>query len=534
MRGSASELHGANGLTTISDREVWVRDDVDDAQAVKTLTHELAHIMLHTRTDQPASCAGIREIEAESVAHLVMATYGVRTATYSFPYVASWAHPLAAAERVSMTDIVARTGARVTQAAAEIIEVTNAAAVRPPEPATAALTARVAAATERASELRERAAVSLLPSVDRATLLGVVADSQDYFRRQLPHSWAPGYLAQRGLDAAIDSHSVGYAPKSWTALTDHLRTLGYTDDHIEASGMATRARTGHLIDRFRDRLTFPLHDRDGDLVGFTGRSAPHTSDTDCPKYLNCPTTAIFRKSEVLYGYAAFARSTSESVPVVCEGPLDAVAIDLLASGEGPPMKGLASIGTAFTEHHARQLLAVVEGRRICLAFDGDSAGHTAAEAAWRRLTDSGPYDVRLAELPEGADPASLARSELLAQVLDSARPATTVVASRTIEAAGPDRHVAWEVAAFRSLSQLTTRMPIEQRSPFLLDLALRLRIDPGDAATIAVDQNPAILMEKIADRAHDLAVVVRSTTREPLDQDAHRCSLTPPPQAISR
>lgn len=531
MRGPASVLDGANGLTKLAEREVWVRDDVDDAQAVKTLTHELAHVILHTRPEQPRACTGMQEIEAESVAHLVMAAHGVETATYTFPYVSSWAQPLAAAERVPMTDIVARTGGRVTEAASAIINVTRTTTANSSDPAKAALAARVTEATKQAGELREHASASLLPSVERATLLGVIADSQDYFQRQVPQSWVREYLTGRGLDAAITSHSFGYAPRSWTALTDHLRHLGYTDDHIEAAGMATKARTGHLIDRFRDRLTIPLHDRDGDLVAFTGRAAPYAAG-DFPKYLNCPTTSIFRKSENMYGHAALAAVNSDAVIVICEGPLDAVAVDLMAAEKGWSMTGFATIGTAFTEHHARQLLAVVGTPRLCLAFDGDNAGHEAAEAAWRRLTDHGPRDIRLAELPEGEDPASLSRSEMLAQTVGDARPAATVVAERKLEAAGPEHHAVWELTAFRSLSRYTTRMPVEQRAQFLLDLAQRLNIDPGEAATVAVEQNPAIMMEKIASRADDLAVAVRLTPTG--DQHIPLDSPKPAPRTISR
>jgi DNA primase len=506
LRGPADALSGANGVTKVTEREVWVRDDVDEAQAVKTLTHELAHILLHTDTDQTNGCAGIREVEAESVAHLVMATHGVQTGSYSFPYVAIWAYPLAAVEHVPMTDIVGRVGTRVMRAAAEIIDVTSAELGAVQELATAALTARVTAATERAGELRERAAASLLPPVERATLLGVIADSQDYYRRQVQTSWVPGYLAERRLRAAITEHDLGYAPKSWTAVTEHLRNLGYSDDHIEASGMATRSRTGHLIDRFRDRLTIPLHDRDGTLVGFTARSAPHAGDREGPKYLNTPATAIFHKREVLYGIAEHARLTGDAIPVICEGPLDAIAIAQIAAGRALPLIGVATVGTAFTEQHARLLLAVTDQRPICLAFDGDTAGQHATEAAWRRLTNGRPYDVRVAELPEGTDPASLAATEpaTLAAALSEARPAAYVVAQRQIDAADLNGHAPRELAAFRSLSELTTRMPADQRPVYLLELAARLRIDPADAATVAVEHNPTILMERIASRAQQL------------------------------
>lgn len=516
LRGPREALGGANGVTKISLREVWVRDDVDDAQAVKTLTHELAHIILHTPSDEPAHCAGVREVEAESVAHLVLATHGVETGDYSFPYVATWAHPLAAVEHVPIIDIVARTGTRVVQAAAQIIDVTAAALDAKPDPATEALAARVAAAAERTGDLHERVAASLLPPVERATLLGVIADSHDFYRRQAAGSWVPTYLGGRGLAAAITSHHLGYAPKSWTAVTDHLRNLGYTDDHIEASGMATRARTGRLIDRFRDRLTIPLHDRDGDLIGFTARSAPDAGDHAGPKYLNSPATAIFRKSEVLYRLGEFRNLNNESLPVICEGPLDAVAVDLIAAQRGLPVAGIASVGTAFTEQHARQLFAATSGRPILLAFDGDSAGQGATERAWRQLTDNQPYDIRVVQLPDRTDPASLASTdpENLATLLQRARPAAAVIALRQIDAARLDDHAGRQYEAFRLLSKLTGRIPTDQRTAFLLELVKRLDIDPGDAAAMAVEQNPAILMERVIGRAQQLDFALRDGVAE--------------------
>ena len=147
LRCPASELDGANGLTKVPEREVWVRDDVDPAQAVKTLAHELAHVMLHTADGTIPQCRGIVEVEAESVAHLVLGVHHVDTGSYTFPYVANWAYPIAAVEHVPMSDIVARTGARVTRAADQIITATQT-AINPPTPdPLAPVAVRIAAST---------------------------------------------------------------------------------------------------------------------------------------------------------------------------------------------------------------------------------------------------------------------------------------------------------------------------------------------------------------------------------------------------
>jgi len=106
------ECHGANGFTNYLTRTVRVRDDVEPAQAVKTLAHELAHVVLHDGTEYGKGCRGRSEVEAESVAYLVCEAAGMTSAAYSFPYVAHWAD--------GETDVVRATASRVVGAARTI------------------------------------------------------------------------------------------------------------------------------------------------------------------------------------------------------------------------------------------------------------------------------------------------------------------------------------------------------------------------------------------------------------------------------
>lgn len=396
-----------------------------------------------------------------------------------------------------------------------------------PDPAGAALTARVSAATERGRDLRDRAAVSALPLPERGKVLGVVADSQDFFTRMVERSWVPDYLADRNLVRGIATHQLGYAPDSWTALTDHLRSLGYSDETIEAAGVATRARTGNLVDRFRDRLTIPLRDPAGDVVGFTARRAPDADGTRVPKYLNTPTTTLFHKHEILYGLTENAsRIRAGATPVVCEGALDAIAIDLNARDQQRDWAGVASIGTAFTDDHAHRLLDAMPGGPISLAFDGDSAGRSATEATWRKLTDHAPADVRIVAMPDGSDPSALMAVDpwALARAIIDAQPAATVIAARQIGDARLDYHAGRRLTAFRSLCRLVDRVPADQRPTFLLGLAERLRIEPADAATLTAEQNPGLTMDAIADRAHRLedAMTSNQGTRAMAGSDGPR------------
>ena len=118
--------HGANGFTDFHSREVRVRDDVSDAQAVKTLAHELGHVLLPPAPGEPLTghCRGLREVEAESVAYMVTQAHGLDSAQYTFNYVAGWAGEATQAG-VGIGDVVAATGARVIGAVDQILRRTQ-------------------------------------------------------------------------------------------------------------------------------------------------------------------------------------------------------------------------------------------------------------------------------------------------------------------------------------------------------------------------------------------------------------------------
>jgi hypothetical protein len=126
---SRGDCAGANGFTDYVAREVWVRADVDAAQAVKTLAHELGHVLMPPEPTDilgGGSCRGIREVEAESVAYMVTQAHGLDSAQYTFNYVAGWASQVATADR-GVEAILAETGGRVIAAADRILRHTLAA-----------------------------------------------------------------------------------------------------------------------------------------------------------------------------------------------------------------------------------------------------------------------------------------------------------------------------------------------------------------------------------------------------------------------
>ncbi len=548
-RSGIGDLDGANGLTDFASRDVWVRSDVDAAQAVKTLAHELGHILLHDpqHSQQPGdvhrraaggrvACGGVREVEAESVAYLVTAAHGLEAGTYTFAYVASWAERPATAERISVADVVARTGARVMAAAAQLIDTTTLAAA--PDPAVSLLTVRATDATHRSTLLREqssRAAAVVVTLDERRVLTGVVADSQDLFRARLGQSWVAGYLDDRGLREALDSHGLGYAPKGWTSLVDHLGRLGYTDNHIEAAGMASRSRNGWLIDRFRDRLTIPVRDDSGELVGFVGRLAPGREvDRYNAKYLNSPATALYTKSNVLYGLGAHRSRIGDGyLPVLCEGPLDAIAVDLAGHATTARIVGVAASGTAFTAAHAELLTRLVGERPICLAFDADPAGRTATETVWRRLTDSGPRPVLVAAIPDGSDPAELVRlgdHQALTAAVADARPAANVICDNLLDGVDLAGNSPRQLATFRQLLAYADRIPVHERAAFILGLADRLDLPVDLAAAEVAARNPNLLADRTVDHCRQIG---RQLDQPPTDT-TDRSDVDVGPAAITR
>ena len=131
--------------------------------------------------------------------------------------------------------------------------------------------------------------------ISRDRMIEINQMALSYFRSQFPSSWGQAYLADRfGQDLTDDVRfRPGQAPAGWTGLVNHLRSRGVTGEEMTAAGVATVASTGRLIDRFRDRVIFPII-HNGEILGFVGRRHPDLTDTDRggPKYLNTADTAV--------------------------------------------------------------------------------------------------------------------------------------------------------------------------------------------------------------------------------------------------
>ena len=231
------------------------------------------------------------------------------------------------------------------------------------------------------------------------------------------------FLAQRSFDrAAAETFGVGYAPQGWSALLTHLRAKGFSEAELLAAGLVSQGNRG-VYDRFRGRLIWPIRDVTGEVIGFGARRL--FDDDQGPKYLNTPETAVYKKSQVLYGLDLAKREIAKTKRVVVvEGYTDVMAAHL--SGVGT---AVATCGTAFGSDHVRVVRRLVgdtsagsgvqlagggsTGGEIIFTFDGDAAGQKAAMRAFAEdqrfyaqtfvaVEKSGmdPCELRLARGPE--------------------------------------------------------------------------------------------------------------------------------------
>ena len=222
-----------------------------------------------------------------------------------------------------------------------------------------------------------------------------------------------------------------------------------------AAGVATRARTGRLIDRFRDRVVFPI-EHQGDVLGFVGRRRPELGEDDKggPKYLNTGATALFHKGDQLF-VADPRLLTGGATPVLVEGPMDAYAVTL--AGEGRYV-GVAPLGTSLTEQQAAQLARI--SRDPIVATDPDVAGQVAAERAYWLLTQHG-LDPTYARFPEGLDPADVLTQRgpgALVAALDSASPLGQVLLDERVNNLDP------AAALLEAVQVLAARRPEDGRT----------------------------------------------------------------------
>jgi len=234
---------------------------------------------------------------------------------------------------------------------------------------------------------------------EKERLFKINKEAADYFKGILSHpssgKQAREYLGKRQMTPeVIDRFMLGYAPQSWTGLTQYFSRRGVPRDDLEKTGLVV-AKNGRYYDRFRDRIIFPIVDIHETVLGFGGRCL----DDSLPKYLNSPDTPVYHKSRTLYGLHVAKEACRQSGSVfIVEGYFDLLALHCHGI-----QSVVATLGTAMTRQHVRIMKGYA--RQMILVFDSDEAGIKAAERSLPLFLEE-KVDPRILILPEGKDPDS--------------------------------------------------------------------------------------------------------------------------------
>jgi DNA primase len=252
----------------------------------------------------------------------------------------------------------------------------------------------------------------------RERLHELLAKTAGFYARYL---WEAGeaetaraYLESRGLGPEIlREFGVGYAPSAWDrVLTSALRS-GFNEEELLAAGLAQKGRRGGVYDRFRARITFPLRDARGRVLGFGARGL---RDNQLPKYVNSPESAVYHKGRSLFGLdVARAHATKAGEVIVVEG-----YTDVLALAQAGIRNAVASMGTALTDEQVGELARLA--RVVLLAFDADRSGQEAMLRV-QRAAQGRQLDLKVVRLPDDKDPCDLLHEggrETFVQILDKA------------------------------------------------------------------------------------------------------------------
>ena len=206
---------------------------------------------------------------------------------------------------------------------------------------------------------------------------------------------AMAYLRNRGLtDKLIDQFVIGYAPGRWDTLVNFLQKREYDLSLMEKGGLLSSKQDGSgYVDRFRERIIFPLWDRQGKVIGFAGRSSGDAQ----PKYLNSPETPLFHKGRSVYHFHAARQEIRKSGRIILfEGYMD-----VIKAWSAGVHNGVATMGTALTDEHVELIRR--NASEVVLCYDGDQAGQAAALKTIPMFAKA-RVKTSVALLPQGMDP----------------------------------------------------------------------------------------------------------------------------------
>ncbi len=207
------------------------------------------------------------------------------------------------------------------------------------------------------------------------------------------------YYMKRGLPKSTITHfGLGYAPDEWEALSNHLKSKGYTEQELVVANLAKRSqKTGRIYDNFRNRIMFPVIDLRGNVIAFSGR----VLDNSKPKYVNTAETPVFKKGDGVFALN-FAKNSGTRQLILAEGQMDAIAMH-----EFGFTNAVATLGTALTQEQANLIARYADEILIC--YDNDEAGKKATERAIPIFNKTG-IKIKVVNMQGGKDADELLRT----------------------------------------------------------------------------------------------------------------------------
>jgi len=337
-----------------------------------------------------------------------------------------------------------------------------------------------------------------------------------FYQEQLMTDAAiPGreFLKGRGFDkAAAEQFGIGFAPKGWNGLFDHLTKKGFTIEELVTAGLVTKSDRG-AYDKFRGRLIWPIRDTTGQVIGFGARKL--FEDDQGPKYLNTSDTLVYHKSQVLYGIDLAKRDISKQQRVVVvEGYTDVMACHLAGV-----TTAVATCGTAFGDDHIRIINRLLSADKdvpseVIFTFDPDAAGQ---KAAMRAFADSSKFTAQtfVAVGPEGLDPCDLRTAkgdEAVRAMIEVKKPLFEFAIKQKLSKFDLST-IEGRVAAARAAAPVVAGIQdAAMRPAYTRELAGWVNLDGNDVAALVDAAAKAGRQQAVADMRKDVS------TAAPLNQ----------------
>ena len=231
----------------------------------------------------------------------------------------------------------------------------------------------------------------------RSRVLAINKEAARFFYEQLNAEnndarAARAYWRGRGLsDSTIRRFGLGFSPNDFGALRRHLRTRGYTEEEMLASGLQKRSEKGNVYDVFRGRVMTPIFDLRGNVIAFGGR----VLGDEKPKYINSPETMVYKKSKAMFALNIAKKSASRRY-ILCEGYMDVISLHQAGFDTA-----VAACGTALTPDQVRLLGEYAD--EVVLCYDSDEAGQKATARSLGLFAES-PVKVSVLNIPGAKDP----------------------------------------------------------------------------------------------------------------------------------